>query len=440
MADQSAELLEKLRQQFDAAPYPKIPLEQTSGGDVNFLHLHDLMVPHYMRSQRIVQPTGKLILDAGCGSGFKALVLAEANPGAKVVGVDLSQASVNLARERLKHHGFENVEFHCLTIEELPSLGLEFDYINCDEVLYLLPDPVIGLKAMKSVLKQDGIIRANFHHSSARSTMHQMQEFFTRMGLMEDSPDAEQLSAVRDIMKGLSDGVLAKARTWGKSHETDDDLLLANHLLRGDKSINVLELFDLLRATDLEFISLVNWWQWDLTQLFENFNDLPVEIAFTLANKSVEEQLHLFALLHPNHRLIDLWCGHPGQAHPYALAENWTEAQWRQAKVHLYPQLKVEKFEKELISAIDNSEFFEISKFLQKTNSPIKLDSLISSCLLQLMGGPRSVEAIAQHWKKLRPLNLVTLEPTTDAEAFDVIQTHLIAFERQGYVLLELVD
>jgi len=59
----------------------------------------------------------------------------------------------------------DNTEFHVISIEELPQLGLSFDYINCDEVLYFFPDPSVGLQAMKSVLQPDGIIRTNLHYS-----------------------------------------------------------------------------------------------------------------------------------------------------------------------------------------------------------------------------------------------------------------------------------
>lgn len=438
MVDQSAELLEKLRQQFDTAPYPCIALDHSPKGDIKYLYTHDLVVANYVRHQRVISPAGKVILDAGCGSGYKALILAEANPGAKIIGVDLSEESVKLARERLKYHGFENTEFHTLTIEELPSLGLKFDYINCDEVLYLLPDPVQGLKAMKSVLSPDGIIRANYHSSLQRGLMHQAQEFFTRLGLMEQTPTESDFTAVREIMKAMKDSVLVKQRTWRVDYEKDNDLLLANHLLRGDKGITIPQFFELLQKADLEFITMVNWWQWDLVNLFDDFSELPVEIALTFADKSIEEQLRLYELINPMHRLLDLWCGHPGQAQPYTPVEAWTDEQWHQAKAHLYPQFRVPAFKQEMIEAIQSSSFFEISKYLHRTPETTSLDSLLTACLLPLLDGPQPVATIAQQWKKLRPLNLVTLEPTTDEEAFETVKPQLMALEQNGYLLFEI--
>lgn len=437
MNSQSAEMLEKIRRQFDTAPYPRVPLERSPKNDIQTLYIHDLVTAYYVRNQQVVETEGKVILDAGCGSGYRALILAEANPGAEIVGIDLSEQSVKLARERLKYHGFNNATFHTLTIEELPSLGLEFDYINCDEVLYLLSDPVAGLQAMKSVLKPDGIIRANFHSKLQRSVFHQAQEFFTIMGLMEHSPNEAELSAVRAIMKALKSNVFLKAIAWNSTYETNDERLLANHLLRGDKGTTIPEFFAILREAGLEFISMVNWWQWNLVELFNDFDNLPVEICFALADKSLEEQLHIFELLHPYHRLLDLWCGHPGQSRPYTPVDHWSDTQWQQAVVHLYPQLKTTQFKQDLITCIQEFRLFEISRYLQKTNEPIKLDNLVASCLLLLIEAPKTVNELVQHWQTIRPVDLVTFEPISPVETFDLIKQRLIELEQWGYVFLE---
>jgi ubiquinone/menaquinone biosynthesis C-methylase UbiE len=437
MNSQKATSLEKIRQQFDTAPYPTIPLERSPKEDIHTLYTHDLTTSHYVRNQRVLNPNDKLILDAGCGSGYKSLVLAEANPGAKIIGVDLSVESIKLAEQRLTFHGFENFQFHALTIDELPTLGLEFDYINCDEVLYLLPDPVAGLQAMKSVLKPDGIIRANFHDRLQRSIYYQAQEFFRLMGLMESSSARDELAAVRTLMKALKDGVMIKARTWGAIHETDDERVLVNHLLRGDKGVTIPEFFAILKAANLEFISMVNWWQWDLTELFADFSDLPLSIGLTFAEKNIEEQLHIFELLHAQHRLLDLWCGHPNAAQPYTHISEWTDQQWHQATVYLLPQLKIDSFKKALIDCITESRLFEISGFLQKTNHPIHVDNVLASCLLLLQESPQTIADLARHWKQLRPIHFITFQPTTDAEAFELIKQRFTELEAQGYVLLE---
>jgi ubiquinone/menaquinone biosynthesis C-methylase UbiE len=156
MVNIASDLLEIMRQRFDSSPYPRQPLEKSPKNETDKLYIHSLVNAYYLRNQKVIDTQGKLILDAGCGSGYKSLMLAEANPGAKIVGFDISPESVKLARERLDYHGFDNAEFHVLALEELPSLNQQFDYINCDELLYLLPDINVGLKAMQAVLKPNG--------------------------------------------------------------------------------------------------------------------------------------------------------------------------------------------------------------------------------------------------------------------------------------------
>ena len=100
MDNKAVELREKIRQQFDTGPYPRTPLEISPKNDAKLLYIHNLVNPYYLRNKKVTETEGKLILDAGCGTGYKSLVLASANPGTKIVGVDISEKSVELARQR----------------------------------------------------------------------------------------------------------------------------------------------------------------------------------------------------------------------------------------------------------------------------------------------------------------------------------------------------
>ena len=102
MDHQNLELIENIRQQFDNTPYPRIPLEESPKDNSELLYLHNLVTAYYLRNRRVINTEGKVILDAGCGTGYKSLVLAIANPGAKIVGIDLSEESVKLAEQRVQ--------------------------------------------------------------------------------------------------------------------------------------------------------------------------------------------------------------------------------------------------------------------------------------------------------------------------------------------------
>lgn len=177
MPSQSSELVEKIRQQFDSAPYPRIPIDKSPKDNPNLLYIHNLVTSYYLRNQKFIESKEKVILDAGCGTGYKSLVLAQANPEAKIVGIDISEESIKLARHRLAYHGYDNAEFYVLPVEDLPKLNYKFDYINCDELLYLFPNPAIALQAMKEVLQPNGIIRSNLHSAIQRVNFFRHKKF-----------------------------------------------------------------------------------------------------------------------------------------------------------------------------------------------------------------------------------------------------------------------
>jgi 2-polyprenyl-3-methyl-5-hydroxy-6-metoxy-1,4-benzoquinol methylase len=434
--------LEKIRQQFDQTPYPRIPLETSPKGRHELLYIHNLVTSYYLRYRTVIDTKGKLILDAGCGSGYKSLVLAEANPGARIVGIDLSEESVKLAYERLKYHGFENAEFHPLLIEDLPKLGMQFDYINCDEVLYLLPDPLAGLQAMKSVLKPDGLLRANLHNAYQRAPFYRAQALFKFAGLMDHSPQETETEIVVETMTALKEQVRLKRESWGKNfreHKDQESLmshLFSNHLLLGDKGFTMPELFELLDQADLDFVSMVDWRHWEVTDLFEEPDNLPAFWGMSLATASIQEKLQIYELFNPVHRLMDFWCTHPGEAG--VSVDDWQETDWQGAIAHLHPQLCNETLKEALLTCITTTKPFEISQQVQMpAYGPVLLESTIAACLLPLWDKSQPIEAIAQRYQTIHPVDPLTLAPISPADAVKAVKNLLNRLDAFLYVLLE---
>ncbi len=361
MDKNASELQEKIRQQFDFGPYPRIPIDRSPKKQLSLLYFHNLVTPYYLRNHQVINSDQKVILDAGCGTGYGTLTLAEANPGAKIIGIDISEQSLDLARKRLSHYGFDEAEFHQLSVYDLPSAGWEFDYINCDELLYLFPDPAVALKAMKAVLKPQGIIRSNLHSKHQRSLYFRAQEVFQLMGLTDHNPEEMEIEIAIETMKALKNTVDLKARTWKSKYEEEEGkhTMLMNYLLQGDKGYTMSDLFAGLRAANLEFINMVNWRKWDLMSLFKEPDNLPVFLAMSLPDISVEDRLHLFELLHPVHRLLDFWCGHPEQGQSFTPISEWTLSDWQKAKVHLHPQLNIPDVKQDMLKAITELQPFE---------------------------------------------------------------------------------
>ncbi len=438
----SPDLLEKIRQQFDFGPYPRIPVDKSPRDDASALFSHNLAIPYYLKYQRVINTQGKVILDAGCGSGYKSLTLAEANPEARIVGVDLSEASVKLANERLKYHQFENVEFHALSIEDLSTLGMKFDYINCDEVLYLLPDPIAGLTMLKAVLKPEGIIRTNLHSALQRSQFYRAQSLLKLMGLMENNPEEMEMNLLKEFMQALKDNVDLKARAWNPICETQDststEILLANFFLQGDKGSTIPEMFSYLQEAGLEFINMLNWRHWGLRDLFKDRDDLPAFLALSLPEIPLQDQLRLYELLNPVHRLLDFWCGHAGSSQAATPLSDWQAHDWEQAKIHLNPQLCTAKAKERFTQCLQAQEPLDMFTLLSNTSLGSNfIDTPTVALLLTLMEKPKSMSVLREFWLKLQPLNLVTLELLTPEQAQETLVKLLTHLEAFLYVLVE---
>jgi SAM-dependent methyltransferase len=218
-----------------------------------------------------------------------------------------------------------------MDITDMTALGEEFDFIACNDVLYLLDDPVAGLKGMRQVLKPDGIIRTNVHSLYQRQFIFNMQEAMELLGVM-DEPAAKAVPLLREVMEALTDASFVKSHWNGDAIKTTAGIL-ANFLLRSDKGFTVPQVFEMLRQAGLEFISMVNWQQWKLERVLTK----PVPYSMRQLNKLSEEQkLHFIELIFPNMtRLIDFWCGHPGIPKP----EPFTNDEWWNGTVQAHPLL-----------------------------------------------------------------------------------------------------
>jgi len=431
-----------LRQLFDSHPYPRNPIEMSPKDDLNFLLLHSLTTAHYLRGDGYVRSQGKVILDVGCGTGYGTLVMAIANPDAKVIGIDLSPKSVEIARDRLQAHGITDFEFYAMSIEDLPSLGRKFDYINCDETLYLLPNPLQGLQIMAAVLAPQGLIRTNLHSLYGRADMFRAQTLSHFLGLMDGEIGDWECEIIRELMQPLKEGVIMQ-QTWQKMRNENEEIRM-NFLLYGDKGYTIPQMFEMLEASNLEWLCMVDWQQWILERLFQNPQSLPEYVDLLISEGSDMQKLHLYDLLHPVHRLLDFWCGHQNReiCHPQPI--NLSEISdrhatvWQNITFHLHPQLRTEKFKQGLEQAIARSLPFPLTQFCSCTSAQaINLATPSTICLLLLWHHPCSLDDIVKHWLTIKPLNHLTLVPVTDSEAFLEIHQALMQLEMFLVVLID---
>jgi 2-polyprenyl-3-methyl-5-hydroxy-6-metoxy-1,4-benzoquinol methylase len=95
---------------------------------------------------------GHAVLDAGCGEGYGASMLA--GRAARVVGADREEA-IAIARTRYQD---PRLSFRALDLMELPSLGEQFDLVLSFQVIEHLPDPEGFLRALAACTAPGGTL------------------------------------------------------------------------------------------------------------------------------------------------------------------------------------------------------------------------------------------------------------------------------------------
>ena len=100
-----------------------------------------------------VYPPGSLVLECGCGTGAQTVILAARNPGARIVAVDISAASLEQARARISAAGLRNVEFRTANVFDLPVGKERFDHVFLCFLLEHVAEPAAALKSLKRVLR-----------------------------------------------------------------------------------------------------------------------------------------------------------------------------------------------------------------------------------------------------------------------------------------------
>jgi ubiquinone/menaquinone biosynthesis C-methylase UbiE len=94
---------------------------------------------------------GHRVLDVACGPGF--LTMAFARVAEQVVGVDVTDVFLALARDEAKRRGLDNVEFRSAAAENLPFDAASFDIVACRAAFHHFERPERVLAEMKRVAK-----------------------------------------------------------------------------------------------------------------------------------------------------------------------------------------------------------------------------------------------------------------------------------------------
>jgi arsenite methyltransferase len=100
---------------------------------------------------------GQTVVDLGCGAGTDLLIAAQmAGPGGRAVGIDMTPAMLDRARESAAAIGLGHVEVHESLIETLPLEDASVDVVISNGVIDLVVDKDAVFDEIDRVLKPGG--------------------------------------------------------------------------------------------------------------------------------------------------------------------------------------------------------------------------------------------------------------------------------------------
>ena len=189
------------------------------------------------------------ILVAGCGTS-QAARHALREPEARITAIDISETSLRHTRELQQKYDLQNLELHRIAIEDVREVGRTFDSVVATGVLHHLPDPDVGLRALRDVLRPQGAMHLMVYAPYGRTGIYMMQEYCRLLGI---TPSDEELRDLGVALEALPDdhpiaGVMRKAKDFRQPDALADALL---HPI--DRAYSVPQVYDWLDRCGMSF-------------------------------------------------------------------------------------------------------------------------------------------------------------------------------------------
>ena len=255
---------------YDRFPFPGDPLQDgpPPGYNWRWCHLSVLAAVHGVVPAGSERPR---ILDAGCGTGVSTDYLCHLNPGSDVLGIDISEGALTVARERLQRSGAA-AQVSALRQEQRSLLDLDdegpFDYINSVGVLHHLDQPEAGLRSLAGHLAPDGLLHLFLYADAGRWEIHRTQQALT---LLDVGTGSEGLRLGRELFEILPEGNrLARHHRERWAVDCAADANFADMYLHPQEtSYNLERLFRFIGTAGLHFAGFSNPEVWDPARLLQ---------------------------------------------------------------------------------------------------------------------------------------------------------------------------
>jgi len=121
-------------------------------------HLTQTWIPSLHGIEEKLADGGR-VADLGCGHGASVILMAQAFPKSKFVGIDYHESSIVAARERAKQAGVaDQIRFEVGTPRVLASSQQKFDLVCFMDSLHDMGDPLEAVRASRQAMAPHGAL------------------------------------------------------------------------------------------------------------------------------------------------------------------------------------------------------------------------------------------------------------------------------------------
>ena len=121
-------------------------------------HLTQTWIPS-LSGVREQLANGGRVADLGCGHGASVILMAQAFPKSKFVGIDYHESSITVARERAKQAGVaDQIRFEVATPRVLASSKEKFDLVCFMDAFHDMGDPLEAVWSCRQAMAPNGAL------------------------------------------------------------------------------------------------------------------------------------------------------------------------------------------------------------------------------------------------------------------------------------------
>ena len=153
---------------------------------------------------------GIAVCDMGCGEGTALILMAEAFPKSRFLGIDISKTAIKHGKRIAKEKNLDNITFQeqdAARLSESMELKGTMDYVTSFDAIHDQTQPTKALEGIHAILKNGGgfsMVDIAASSELGKNMNHPMGMFLYTVSLMHCMP------------VGLDDGGMGLGMMWGR--------------------------------------------------------------------------------------------------------------------------------------------------------------------------------------------------------------------------------